>query len=436
MRYLLDLIYLVALLLLSPWLFWKIVTTGKYRRGLLAKLLGRVAIPARSQRPRAWFHGVSVGEVHLLRQIVAAFRQRHPDWDCVISTTTDTGFDEARKAFPNLPVFFYPLDFSWAVRRALCTVAPDLIILAESELWPNFLLAARARNSPVAVVNSRFSPRSARRHQRFRWLSRILWRSIDLVAVQTQDHADNLARIGLPGEKVVVTGNVKYDGVQPERQAERIEQFRRLFNIRPGDRVWVCGSTQAPEEQIALEIYRRLKEDFSGLRLILVPRQRERFDEVAGLLGRSGLPFVRRSTMTGPVADPDAIILVDTFGELEAIWGLAEVAFVGGSLDGKRGGQNMIQPAAFGAAVLFGPHVWNFRDAVRGLLAAGGAIQVADATELERAVRELLSDGERRQRLGESARRFVREQQGATARTMTAIDDLLHRRALPGRKVA
>jgi 3-deoxy-D-manno-octulosonic-acid transferase len=424
MRYLLDLLYLFLLLLLSPWIVYKALTTGKYRRGMLDKLLGRVPLSPRA-RLRAWFHGVSVGEVHMLRQVVAAFRQRHPDWECVVSTTTDTGYAEAKKHFPDLGVFYFPLDFSWAVRRALRTVDPALIVLAEGELWPHFLLAARRRDLRIVVVNGRLSPRSAARHRHLRWLTRPLWHAVDLFAVQTREYEANMVATGVAEKNIIVTGNVKYDGLKPEEQRPRVESFRALFDVRPGDRVWVCGSTQAPEEGIALGIYPRLREELPNLRLILVPRQKERFGEVEALLRQSGAPYVRRSTLTGPVRDRGAVVLVDTFGELEAIWGLAEVAFVGGSLDGKRGGQNMIQPAAYGSAVVFGPHVWNFRDAVAGLLGAGGAVQVGDAAELERVVKNLFDDGSRRQALGEAARRFVHEQQGATARTMAAIDAVL-----------
>jgi 3-deoxy-D-manno-octulosonic-acid transferase len=433
MRYVLDLFYLLALVLLAPWVLYKVLTAGKYRHGLAAKLLGRVPPAARSAgapstRPRAWFHGVSVGEVHLLRQVVGAFRQRHPGWDLVVSATTDTGHGEAVRQFPDLPVFFFPFDFSWAVRWALGAVRPDLVVLAEGELWPNFVFAARALDIPVVVVNGRLSPRSARRYRRLSVLARPLLGCVDLVAVQTEEYAGHFLSLGVPAEKVVVTGSVKFDGVETDPRAEKVEEMRRLLNVQPGQRLWVCGSTQAPEEEVALAIYRRARADVPGLRLVLVPRQRERFDEVAALLGRSGLPFVRRSELAGPVADVDAVVLVDTFGELSALWGLAEVAYVGGSLDGRRGGQNMIEPSAYGAAVTFGPHVWNFRDVAENLVAAGGAVQVADAAGLEAAVRALLSDADRRRRMGEAARRYVRTQQGATARTMTAIDEVLRRR--------
>ena len=415
-------------MLLSPWLIYKTLTTGKYRRGLLAKLCGRVNLAPSRHGKRAWFHGVSVGEVHLLRQVVAAFRQRHPEWECVVSTTTDTGFEEARKHFADLPVFFFPVDLSGAVRRALRRVAPDLIVLAEGELWPNFLRAAKARGATVVVVNGRLSPRSAARYRRLRWLTGPLWKHIDLLAVQTREYAEAFTEAGVPPGHLCVTGSVKYDGVQADRGCEKVLRMRDLLGIRPGERVWVCGSTQAPEEEIALAVFRKLKTDIESLRLILVPRQRDRFEEVASLLRRSGVKFVRRSSLERPLDDPGAVVLVDSIGELGAVWGLAEVAFVGGSLDGKRGGQNMIEPAAYGTPVVFGPHVWNFRNAATRLIQAGIAVQVADADELEQAVRELFFDAERRQRLGTAARQFVLAQQGATARTMAALDALLQAR--------
>ncbi|HXG12944.1 MAG TPA: 3-deoxy-D-manno-octulosonic acid transferase [Gemmataceae bacterium] len=425
MPYLLNLGYLFALALLSPWLLYKVLTTGKYRRGLLSKSLG--CTPPLSPGRRAWFHGVSVGEIHLLRQVVARFRQRHPDWDCVISTTTDTGLEEARKRFPDLPVFYWPLDFSWAVRRALRRVRPDLVVLAESELWPNFLLAAGRQGVPVAVVNGRMSPRSLRRYRRLGPLARWLFARVDLFAMQTAAYADNVCRLGAAPERVQVTGNVKYDGVETDRANPRTQELRRLLNVRADDLVWVAGSTQAPEEEIALDIFRRAQADHPHLRLFLVPRQKERFDEVAALLRRSGIPFVRRSAVRPGAPSPcHPVILVDTIGELGALWGLADVAFVGGSLDGRRGGQNMIEPAAYGAAVVFGPHVWNFRDTAARLVEAGAAIQVPDAAALDTAVRRLLADAAARERLGAAARRLVLQQQGATERTMDLLDELLH----------
>jgi 3-deoxy-D-manno-octulosonic-acid transferase len=425
-RYLLDALYLLLLLLLSPWLVFKAVTVGKYRRGLKDKLLGLspTELPSASG-PGVWFHGVSVGEIHLLRQVVAAFRQRHPDWQCVLSTTTDTGFDEARKRFPDLPVFYFPFDFSWAVARSLRAVSPAIIVLAESELWPNFLTLARRNKVPVALINGRMSPRSFRRYRWVRPLIRFLLRKLELLAVQTREYGEALDNLGAEPSAVHVTGNVKYDGVTTRRDNRHTQQLRTLFNVHADDLVWISGSTQAPEEEVSLQIYRRMRETHPHLRLFLVPRQKDRFDDVAHLLECSGLPFVRRSSLTAPMTDRQRIVLGDTIGELGALWGLADIALVGGSLDGKRGGQNMIEPAAYGAAVVFGPHVWNFRDTVTRLLAHKAAVQIADATELQGTLQRLAQDAQERDRLGTAAQRFVLEQQGATARTLDLLDTLL-----------
>jgi 3-deoxy-D-manno-octulosonic-acid transferase len=435
MPYLLNVVYLLLGLMASPVLVYKVLTTGKYRRGMACKLTGRVKISSRHpvipsprqlrRPPVIWFHGVSVGEIHLLRQVVSAFRLRHPRWQCVISTTTDTGFDEACKHFADLDVTWWPLDFSWAVDRALRRVKPALVVLAEGELWPNFLLAARRRRVPVAVINARMSPGSFRHYRLLGRFGRRMLAPIGLVAAQTEDYAANYRALGMAPERVRVTGSVKYDGVVADRRNPRTLELGRLLGIAAGDRVWVCGSTQAPEETIAIGIFRRLKQAEPNLRLILVPRQRERFEEVAGLLRRAGQAFLRRSEISVPARSRSEVILVDTIGELSAVWGLADLAFVGGSLDGRRGGQNMIEPAAYGVPVLFGPHVWNFRAPAASLVAAGAALQVADATGLKDALRRLLADPVRRHGMGIAGQRFVQQQQGATEQTVRLLDELL-----------
>jgi 3-deoxy-D-manno-octulosonic-acid transferase len=419
----LDLAYLLGLATASPWLLYRSLTTGRYRRHPLARLLGSVQLPLTKQR-RAWFHGVSVGEIHLLRQVIAGFRKRRPDWECVISSTTDTGLDEARRCFPDDHVIVWPLDFSWAVKRALNIVNPRLLVLAEGELWPNMLRAAKARRVPVAVVNGRLSPKSARRYQRLGAFARPMFQCIDLFAVQTDEYADSLKSLGVLATRVAVTGSVKYDGLTCDRENPKTAEMARLFAVDSGDLVWVAGSTQAPEEKIVLSIWDQARKRYPRLRLILVPRQKDRFDEVASLVKRMDLPLVRRSALKDKPANRDSVILADTIGELSAVWGLADVAFVGGSLDGKRGGQNMLEPAAYGSAVVFGPHVWNFRDAASRLVREGGAVQVADAEALEETVLELLADNRKRKQLGTTARKLVISQQGATQRTLDALDFL------------
>jgi 3-deoxy-D-manno-octulosonic-acid transferase len=422
MPYLLNLLYLSLLLLLSPLLVWRLLTQAKYRRNLWTKFLGKV--PRRdNSRPCVWFHGVSVGEVHLLRQVVARFRRARQDCEVVISTSTATGLDEARKHFADLKVFCWPLDFTWAVKRALRKIRPALVVLAESEVWPNFVLAARQQGVKVAVINGRMSPRSLARYRLAAPLVRWLLRKIDLWAMQNDDYAAGVRDLGI--DAVAVTGNVKYDGVKADRDHAGAQAFRRLFGIQSDDLVWVAGSTQTPEEDYVLEIFQKLKASIANLRLILVPRQKDRFDAVAETIRRRGLTLARRSELKERVTDQGAVILVDTIGELSDVWALADLAFVGGSLDGQRGGQNMIESAAYGAAVVFGPHTWNFKDTVTRLLGLGAALQVENAAALGECVARLAGDPSARQRMGESARQFVQTQQGATERTVHLLLNLL-----------
>jgi 3-deoxy-D-manno-octulosonic-acid transferase len=433
MRYLLDVVYLIALFCLSPWLLYKSLTTGKYRRGVWYKLTGFISDSSFIPHPssfRVWFHGVSVGEIHLLRNVVARYRQRHPDHDCVISTTTDTGHAEACKHFVDLPVFYWPFDFSWAVRRTLREVRPSLVVLAEGELWPTFLFECKRQGVPVAVINGRISPRSTRNFRRLGPLARQVMRNVTVFAAQTEEYAANYRALG--AENVHVTGSVKYDGVEGNRDNLKTRDLRRLLAVQEEDLIWIAGSTQAPEEEVVLDIYQRIRDQYPNLRLMLVPRQKERFDEVAALLRRANIPYLRRSELRHPVtlSPCHPVILVDTIGELGALWGLAGLAFVGGSLDGKRGGQNMIEPAAYGAAVVFGPHVWNFKETATRLVEADAAIQIADTKTLEEAVHELISDWERREELGTAARAFVRQQQGATERTLAVLDALFQETTL------
>jgi 3-deoxy-D-manno-octulosonic-acid transferase len=418
MTWILDCIYLIVLGLLSPWLIYRALRTGRYRRGLRAKLFGLHESPPSGA---VWFHGVSVGEIHLLRQVIAAFRRRYPDLPCVLSTTTETGYDEARKCFPDLFVFFFPFDFSWAVRRSLHTLAPRLIVLAEAELWPNFLMAARRQGVPVAVINGRMSPRSLKRYQWIKPLSRWLFGQLDLLLMQTEHYARAVRILGVPPDRVAVTGNLKFDGVLTDRRNPRTHSLRDLLEVKDDESIWIAGSTQAPEEEIVLRIWQKLRIDHPKLRLFLVPRHKERFEEVAQLLDRAGVDFARRSSCAN-LGKP--VVLVDTMGELGPLWGLADVAFVGGSLDGRRGGQNMIEPAAYGAAVVFGPYVWNFADTAARLLDAYAACQIADAGQLETVVRLLLEDEEERHHLGTVARDFVLRQQGATMQTIEQLGKL------------
>lgn len=426
MAVLLDLLYVALLTICSPWLVWRAARTGRYREGWGAKLLGQV--PQRQSAGRCiWLHAVSVGEVNLLAPLLVEWSARHPDWECVISTTTTTGYALARRKYAERTVFYCPLDFSWAVRRAMRRLRPDLLVLAELELWPNLVTAARAAGARVAVVNGRLSTRSFRGYWRVRWLLRGLMSRLDLVAAQTPDYAERFIALGVSPERVAVSGSIKFDGCQTDRHNPATRDLARQAGIVDQDIVFLAGSTQEPEEALALETFQALSGEFPRLRLILVPRHAERFETVAQLLDRSGVPWQRRSLLeraSGACSSPGAprVLLVDRIGELGAWWGTAHVAFVGGSL-GTRGGQNMIEPAAYGAAVSFGPRTENFRDIVAALLAADAAVVVRDGREMAAFVRQCLESPAFAAALGRRAGEVVRANQGATSRTI----DLLNR---------
>jgi 3-deoxy-D-manno-octulosonic-acid transferase len=439
--WLLNFVYLAVITACLPFLVWQAIRTGKYRAGFREKFLGLV--PRRSGHATCvWIHAVSVGEVNLIATVLAELRRKHPAWEFTISTTSRAGFELARKKYPDLVVCYCPLDFSWAVRRAMRRIRPALLVLAELELWPNLIASAKEFGAQVAIVNGRLSDRSFPRYRRIRPFIGRLLRQIDLIAVQNEETADRFLALGAAADRVHITGSLKYDGAQTDRHNPRTVALRELAGFSDDDIVFLAGSTQEPEEQIAIEIYRNLSAEHARLRLVLVPRHPERFDAVAKLLDASGLPWQRRSTLSNADSDdsreraPSAaadgrarrrrpILLVDTVGELAAWWGTSTIAFVGGSF-GSRGGQNMIEPAAYGAAVSIGPNTWNFRDIVASLLAAEAAVVVQDGHALEAFVRRCLEDPAYAATLGARAQGLVLSQLGATQRTMRLIDALLH----------
>ncbi len=427
MPYLLNLIYVLLILLSLPWLLWQAIRKGKYREGFAAKFLG--IVPRRtSHQTCIWLHAVSVGELNLLAPLLQVLTRRRPEWECVISTTTATGMALAKKKYPGHTVFYCPLDFSWAARTAMRRIQPQLLVLAETELWPNLIRAAGESGARVALVNGRLGERSFHGYRRIRPLISRVLRHIDLIAAQDNTYAERFRSLGARPETVVVTGSMKYDGAQTDRNNPATQRLRRLARFADDDVVFLAGSTQAPEEEAALAAFCALKDTWPKLRLVLVPRHPDRFESVARLLDDSGLPWQRRTTLeekglnggAPEASSASRILLVDTVGELGGWWGTAHIAFVGGSF-GNRGGQNMIEPAAYGAAVCFGPNTWNFRDIVATMLDHRAAIVVRNSEELTGFVRRCLAEPEFAAALGERARALVASQLGATDRTVDRL---------------
>ncbi len=425
----LNAIYSVLLLVCSPYLLYRAARSGKYREGWAEKFFGDA--PHRiGDRPCVWFHAVSVGEVLLLKPILREIARRRPGWDLFVSTTTRTGLAVARRTYPELVTFYAPLDFSWSTRRAVERIRPTVLALVELELWPNLVRAAKLARARVAIINGRLSSRSHRGYRRLRGPLGPTLRRLDAVAAQTEEYAERFVDLGVPRQRVQVTGSVKYDGLESDRGNPRTVALRKELGLSASDLVFVAGSTMEGEEAAALASYRAARMAHPGLRLILVPRHAERFAQVAAWLQQEGEAVVRRSApgqAARATADRGAppVILIDTIGELSAVWGLADVAFVGGSLLPGRSGQNMMEPAAFGASVMFGPYTENFRETVAELLARGGARRVVNADELKTALIDDLNDPEAAAARGAAARAFVLAQIGAADRTLTELDRLV-----------
>jgi 3-deoxy-D-manno-octulosonic-acid transferase len=422
----LDLGYLVVALLALPWVVWRKVSGGRPVAAPWRRFTGGIGPLPSATGPRIWLHGVSVGEVQLLdglaeelhRQAAAAGRSV----DCVVSSSTTTGLDVAAKRFGADRTFPCPLDFSWAVHRVLDRVRPAMLVLGELELWPNLLAVAQARGIPIVIVNARMSERSFRGYRRVGWLARRMLGRTSLVIARSPADAERFTALGAP--TVVMAGSLKFDGVAGDRADPDVLRLRRLAGIADDALVFLAGSTQPPEEQLAIETFRELAAAHPRLRLVIVPRHVERTPEIVALLDASRMPWQLRSRLEADGADPAArLLLVDSTGELGWWWGSATIAFVGGSLDGRRGGQNMIEPAAYGAAVAFGPHTRNFRDEVRLLLEADAAEVVHSGGDLTAFVRRCLEDADFAAAMGRRAAALVASQRGSRAATAAMILD-------------
>ena len=420
--------YLLYSALLAGWLlvslpYWLIQMGrhGKYRAGLagrLGKLPPRLMAPW--SKPVIWVHAVSVGEVLAVSGLVTEL-SRFPEHQVFISTTTDTGQKLARKRFGEDNVFYFPLDFAFAIRPYLQALRPQLIVIAETEFWPNFLRLAKEAGARIAVVNARISDRSFPGYRRLRrWLTRVL-ANVDLFVTQTDEDRRRLLEIGAAAQRVEVTGNLKFD-ISPPAPPPIVGCLRNAFHEAGASPVLVCGSTVDGEEPLLLRAFENVLASHPRALMILAPRHPERFVEVAALLSKLGVRFWKRSLWSGePIAG--GVFLVDTIGELAVLYSLGTLAFVGGSLV-PRGGHNIIEPAQYGVPIIVGTHTENFRDIV-GLFQSRNAVKVVGPAELPLAFMELISDEAERVALGRRAAETLRAQQGATQRTVAALEGIL-----------
>lgn len=502
MKWLFNLGYLALGVVIAPWFLFKAITTQKYRAGI-GQRLGD--IPHREREGRSiWIHAVSVGELLAARPLIRELQARWPQHEIVVTYTTRTAAEIARKELKGVYHCYSPLDLSWVVAKFFTRLRPALIILMELELWPNWLMHAARTGVPVLLANGRISEKSFRNYLRFapllgrayggithwamqdetyaqraallcsrspQWRHRVWleteqgWQvsAQDLsfeAQRQWQDHAEAFFSAALLGQAaplprtfdperrsegkphqplafdgawrvygepmvsapVSITGNMKYDSLKGEADAAKVAEFRALFALAEGQKVLVCGSTHPGEHEVIVAMLPRL-----GVRCVLVPRHPERYASVREMLTKAGIAWVNRSALTRERPAPaDAVIILDTVGELATVYALADVVFVGGSLI-EHGGQNMAEPVALGKATLFGPHTENFKATVRELLEVKGALRIRDAAELESEIKRLLADAEARAALGRAGQARLLASRGALARYLALVDQLLSR---------
>jgi 3-deoxy-D-manno-octulosonic-acid transferase len=408
------------LLLTLPYWLLQMLRHGKYRAGL-AQRLGRVppalAVP---NQPTIWVHAVSVGEVVAASGVVAGLKEKFPSHRVLVSTTTSTGQKLAARHFGAENVFYFPLDFGFAIRPWLAALHPELVVVAETEFWPNFLRLAKRGGARLAVINGRISDRSLSGYNRLRfWLPRIL-DPVTLFLAQTEEDRRRLIEIGVPERKVAVAGNLKFD-VAPPPPPAIVESLRQNLGRSGAGPVLVCGSTLEDEEGPLLSAFRNVLANHPKAVMVLAPRHPERFAAVDELVEKLGFRCWRRSLWGGEPAT-GGVFLLDSIGELAALYSLATVAFVGGSLV-PRGGHNILEPALYGVPIVTGNHYENFRDIVDFFLSRK-AVRVVGVAELPLAFMELIENREERERLGQNALAALESQRGATARTVSALVSL------------
>jgi 3-deoxy-D-manno-octulosonic-acid transferase len=412
---------LFFLLTLPYWLV-QMMRHGKYRAGLRQRL-GMVPahINCADRRPTIWLHAVSVGEVMASSEVLAGLRQEFASYRIVISTTTNTGQKLAAQRFGPENVFYFPLDFGFAVRPYLDALQPQLIVIAETEFWPNFLRLAKARKTRIAIINCRISDRSFPGYKRFRFFLPRVLKNIDLFLAQTSQDKERLVVIGAPESKIEVAGNLKFDVAPPPAPPIVASLAHHIAKSGAGP-VLVCGSTFDGEEGSLLSAFRNILAAHPRAVMILAPRSAERFAEVAALVERLDFRMVRRS-LWSTESLAGAVFLVDSIGELASIYSLATVAFVGGSLV-PRGGHNILEPALYGVPVITGNHYENFRDMVN-FFVGRNAVRVVGLAELPFVLIELIENPEERAQLGRNAKAALESQRGATVRTVSALQLLM-----------
>jgi len=430
-----DIAYGLGIGLSAP--FW--LAKRSTRRKVLQAFRQRMGdhVVRQGTSPAVMIHAVSLGELNAARALIRSLSDSRPQLQFVISTTTTTGWARAQELYgkdPRITLIRYPLDFSSAVNAVLDRLRPELVVLMELEVWPNFVLQCRRRGIPVVLINGRLTEGSFRNYRLAGPLIRKTFRRLAAVCAQEDLYARRFIELGVEPDRVAVTGTMKFDTAQVADHLDGADALAQAVGLRPGQEpIWVCGSTGPGEEELILPMYRDLLATHPGLRLVLVPRKPERFDEVADLIGSQGFPLVRRSKPDVKAAGDGAppVILGDTMGELRKFYSLADVVFVGRTLldlGSRQHGSDMIEPAALARPVIVGPFTGNFAEVMNCFRAADAMVEVKSPQELKTQIDRMLNDRSSATLMGERAQEVVRRQQGATQRNLSIILEHLDRR--------
>jgi len=423
-----DILLFLAVPLYLPFFLFRCVTRRRVRKGI-AERLGFLAKEKRAHLQGCetlWVHAVSVGETIAARPLLKALKTRYPEKRIVLSTVTETGRSIAEKLSEVDVCIYFPLDFGFAVRRMMKSVRPSLIMVVETEIWPNFLRCAHRSGIPAVLVNGRISDKSFGGYRRFSWVFRQVLVNFEALCVQTEEDARRIIAIGAPPARVHVAKNLKYDIPVARVSAEKKSFLLDKYCLPAGVPVFTAGSTHRGEDEIVLSVYRTLLREGRESVLVLVPRHPERAEEVAKIAEQNGLRCVRRSQLDGQSAQlhTGEVLLVDTVGELMDIYAISDLVFVGGSLV-PVGGHNLLEPASRAVSVIFGPHMNNFREIAALILLHQGGVQVEDGAALAEAIRKLLNCPAERLKFGENGARILTENCGSTERHMEIIASLL-----------
>ena len=416
-------------LVMSPYLTWQAVRHRKYI-GSLRQRLGYLPISFNLDGEESiWIHAVSVGEVLTARALLPQLRERYPRYRLYLSTTTMTGQQIARNSLQYVDeVFYFPFDLGFIVNRTLRLVNPRVFIMMETEIWPNLLRACRRAGVKTLLVNGRISSRSYPRYRMARPFFRRVLENVDRFCMQGEESARRIIDMGADPERVVVTGSLKFDSLDlpggataADRGRNRVLRYFRMSSDRP---VIIAASTLKGEEEPVFEAFQRIRARVPDTLLVVAPRKPERFDEVEQLARQNGWRVARRSELPVDAEPRQDVVVLDTLGELAQLYQIATAVFVGGSLV-DQGGHNIIEPAVFGKAIVFGPYMQNFAEIARAFVENAAAIQIRNPRDLEHALLGLLNDPVRRARLGAAARALVEANRGARGKTMTTLARLL-----------